>query len=345
MKPNVIFIFITFLLSCNHNQAHKIKYSDLKVDSIPLTGQVLNNSFIFSWPDDILIVDSVLVIHDSFKQDSSFHVFHRHSGKHIKSFGYKGRGPGEVLFPPSIHYNPHDHTITTFEPNLRKIIKYNLRNILQNTNPKFQEQIITASKHHILQIIPYKNIYMLRENNLNTRFSILQTNDSITVLYGEYPQITTDPEENSAIFNYTPRWAIRPDQKKMVNATYIGSIIEIFDIRNDIKPETTTYFYPPVFRPFEGTKPKWIATTPETIIGTDNLYCTNNYIYMIFQGKVSKHVEKKKIIVLDWQGNPKIQYNLKNGIPHAIAVDENEKTIYCVITNSKEEYVLSKYTY
>ena len=126
-----ILVLIFFTSSCTQE---KIQYTGINIPlKKELKGSVLNTTFIFSSPQEMIIVDSLLIVHDSYNRDTCFHIFNKINGKHIGSFGNKGRGPGEVIFPSSLNYNPKTKTLTTYEEKNHKIqhprsisTKYNL---------------------------------------------------------------------------------------------------------------------------------------------------------------------------------------------------------------------------
>lgn len=182
-----LFIISSILILCACKQ--EIEYKGLTLPQKTLKGEILNDSFLFSWPEDMIIVDSLLVIHDSFKQNFCFHIFNRNTGKHLKSFGEKGRGPGEVIFPESLNYDPVRHKITTFEPNLKKIISYDINNVLTNTSPEFSE-ITVSTTYNLFQAIPHSNTFLLRGNDSQMRFGQLNADSKIIALYNDYPQVT-----------------------------------------------------------------------------------------------------------------------------------------------------------
>lgn len=316
-------------------------------DTERLSGKILSSTFIFSDPAEMVLVDSLLIIHDSQKKDSCFHIFNVNNGLFLKSFGHKGRGPGEVIFPASMNYSPVKQAITTYEPNLRKIVCYNIGHILNGQPPFFSEIQIKESPSFVTQAIPYENKFILRGCDDKMRFGRLDDTLKVNSIYTDYHRIVNDQEENWAIINYTPQWAIRPDESKMVMTTYIGSIFEIFNIRDGIiEYDTIQFYYPPIYRPLKGFKPKWVGTTPETIIGCYNIYVTNEYIYTIYEGESAKKNQiHKKLILFDWKGRVHKKYEFTEGDPVSICVDEVNKKFYCVILNHEYEYQIYSYDY
>lgn len=314
---------------------------------ILLEGVLLNNTFIFSDPAEIVFVDSLLIVHDSQKQDYCFHIFDSRNGNFIKSFGSKGRGPGEIIFPESMNYSSNRQALTTYDPNLKKIVLYHIEQILNNEEPYYSEIKTLESPGLIYQALPYKNNFILRGCDSKMRFGVLDSLNKVIPLYTDFPKIVPSEEENWAIANYVPQCAISPNGTKMVSATYIGGIFEIFNIKqNQISADTIQFYYQPIYKIVQGFKPKWIGTTPETIIGCHNICVSNNLIYSIYEGESAKkdHIHKK-LILFNWKGEIFKQYCFKEGDPISICVDETNKDFYCIILNEKYEYQIYRYHY
>lgn len=338
-----ILVLIFFISSCTQE---KIQYTGINIPlKKELKGSVLNTTFIFSSPQEMIIVDSLLIVHDSYNRDTCFHIFNKINGKHIGSFSNKGRGPGEVIFPSSLNYNPKTKTLTTYEANLRKIIKYNIPDVLAQNTTSFSEIKLDSIPFFVLQAIPFNDAFIIR-GNAQVRFAITDTNNKISHQFDNYPKLVIDKEENRAIFNYAPQCVLRPDGSKLATITYIGGVLEIFDVKNNaITSNTIKYFNEPIYKSVEGFKPKWIGTTPLTVVGCDNIYATNENIYCIYEGELTKdnEPEPKKILVFNWDGTPQLQYEIHEGLPNGIAVDEDN--LYCIVMNKDYEYQLYKYDY
>lgn len=319
-----------------------IRYTGIHVPlKKEIKGNPINTTFIFSHPKEITIIDSLLIIRDSYKQDCSFHIFNKTSGKHLKSFGNQGRGPGEVLYPSSLHYNPNNRTLATIEINLKKIVEYNIANILSETQPFFSE---TKLNFTAKEIIPYKDLFII--SGFYERFTIKDTNGQILHQYTDYPKLVPIEDENLVIFNYLTQHAVQSGGDKLVSITCIGGVLEIFNLKNNkITSKITKYINEPIYKVLPDGKPKWITPTQETVFGCSNIYATEKYIYCIYEGELSKDpkIAPKKILVFDWEGNLILQYIIKEGIPNTIAVDENY--LYSIITTSSGEYELYKYSY
>ena len=62
-----------------------------------LEGRTVNDDYVFSYPEHIFALDSVLLVYNSQRQEYSFHIFSKTTGAHLTDFGRRGRGPGELV--------------------------------------------------------------------------------------------------------------------------------------------------------------------------------------------------------------------------------------------------------
>lgn len=337
-----VILILLGIIACSETG---MKYKRLNYQNVmSLEGKLLNKSFLFSEPAEMVLVDSLIIIHDSQKQDACFHIFNV-EGDYLESFGVKGRGPGEIVLPVSMHYSENRKAIVTYDFSLRKMVFYNIQNILKHRKPFYTEVPIASDLNFLHQVLPYKRNFVLRGPDINMRFAIMDSLQHICSCYSSVPQLVPDDKENWAIINYLPQCAISPNGEKMVLATYVGSMFEIFNIKGDkIVRDTVQYYYPPIYNVLQKSKPAMIGTTPETILGCHNVFVSDSAIYAIYEGESAKKNQiHKKLMVFDWNGEFYKQYCFKEGDPVCICVDEKNNTFYCVILNDKFEFQLTKY--
>lgn len=133
-------------------------------------------------------------------------------------------------------------------------------------------------------------------------------------------------------------WAITPDEKKIVRATSIGGVVQCYTIEgNEVKEGWSKLFFPPIYKLVEGAKPAWITWCEDSQMGFDNLYVTNQYIYLLLNGKFAKDKPfANEVLVMDWSGNIIKRYVLDKTV-NAIAVDENKRIIYATVCGFDSE--------
>ena len=329
------------LCSCEDNKP--VKYSDLNfTEEINLYGELLNDSFLFNSPQDIFICDSMLVIYDNNTQEI-IHIFSR-NGLYKKSAVKRGRGPGEILTASSVDII--DNKILVCDPNLKRLVLYDLDNIINDSiSHHIKEYILTDSPHWVSQAKWYNNDHIVvKGNGVEMRYGIWEENKVIPT-YSDYCLSALDAEENRAIWDYFAQWKIKPDNSKMVTTTYVGAMIEILscdDITN-VHSEKLLSLHKPVYNLAEGAKPKWITPSDDTTMGFEDLHVTDNYIYALIYGVNINDMEATfpSIYVLSWDGKPVLKYMFSERIM-AFGVDDTDSVIYAVVTNGKNVF-LKKY--
>lgn len=341
---SLLFLFIVFT-GCNHKGSVAYE-SGISVESKHLlNGEILNDSFMFSWPRDVIIIDSLLLVHDSYKQSDCFHIFNKYDGTHILSFGKKGRGPGEFLEVNSVNYNYDNRSITVFDPNSKKITIFDITNILRGEEPRFSEFTITAAPNFIKQVIRYKGEFITKGNSDKMRYGLWKPSDrQFYNIYTEFPNLTEDNETNWSITDYSVKVRLSPDRQKLVAGTYIGGVLEVFDINEQgFSRSAARYFFEPLYGYAEGAKPKWVTTTPETKLGFEDVFLTDEAIYGLVWEVEKKTMSQHRpsIIQFDYSGNPSACYTLSNTL-ESFAVDADH-TLYGVGYNDEGEYTLNRY--
>ena len=93
---------------------------------VSLTGVVLHDSELLKLPTRIEWVEDQLVVLD-IASDSIIHVLSASTGNHLRSFGRKGEGPGELLGPWSIDSAPQElGAIWVFDLSLHRLTRFPL---------------------------------------------------------------------------------------------------------------------------------------------------------------------------------------------------------------------------
>ena len=346
MKYTLIFIsFLVIFCQCNSN-SYESKYEEnIPVTSIhQLQSETLNDSFLFSWPRDIIIIDSLLVVHDSYKQSNCFHIFNKNTGIHIQSFGKKGRGPGELLEINSVNYKHDGRSIIAFDPNMRKIIIFDIINTLTGIKPDFKELIVENSPNFIKQMLPYRDMYIAKGNSDKMRYGMWDPAQNLFFnLYTDYPALSKDEETNWALTDYSVKVRLSPNGQKLVTGTYIGGVLEVFNVDDGhIIPFSSRYFFKPRYTYARGAIPKWVTAVAETKIGFEDIFLDNEYIYGLIWGieKSSMTEHRPYIVQFDYRGTPICRYEV-NLTLESFAVDD-DNTIYA-IGYDDGKYSLNKY--
>lgn len=340
-----LFVFILFFLgavSCTQK-----KYSFEGTQSYPLPneikGEVVNCDFMFSWPTDMLIADSLIVINDSYNQEYGLHIFRKSSGEWLKSFCHSGRGPGEHMLINSMSVDDAGN-IVIYDPNRKCIISYDLKQILSGNHNAFIEYEVSSAPNYIKKALPYEGNFIVKGNDSRMRYGYWDEKcDSISDTFSIYPMFSKDDEANWSICDYNTVDKISPNDEYLLCATYIGASLELFSLdANEITQSRTKYIFEPIFDYAEGAVPRWVVPTDDTVIGFSDVYLTNENIYGLLWGVKALDMESCNpiIILYDYTLAARKVYKPKEQI-EKIAVDNN--TIYATGIDENGVYALYRY--
>lgn len=351
---SVIYLYIcsiSFILCCmSCRQRAEINYSNSIVPekTISLTGETIDTDFLFGWPRDIFVMDSVLIIHDSQTGEYSFHIFDKATGKHLTDFGRRGRGPGEVLNVASV--NCIGDTLVVYDTGIKQIKEYKISELLSGRNGcVFECSIAGTAENLVMQILPAGNgNYILSGNDCRMRFGLWDRKDNRMVCKNTfYPNYEKDDEINWSISNYAAQARYNHSNHKLVAATYIGGVLEICDVMDSkIENSSIKYFYDyKDYRIAQGAVPKWVTLADKTQIGFQYIALTGNYIFGLVWGSRSMDIEKSSpdIFRFDYRGKPIAKYILGDRVI-TFSVD-NDNCFYGMSYDEDGEWRLKKYTY
>ena len=109
-----------------------------------------------------------------------------------------------------------------------------------------------------------------------------------------------------------------------------------------MKLKNIRYFFEPRYGYAQGAKPRWVTTSPESIVGFENVFLTDDAIYGLVWGVEKSKMEtcKPQLVRFDQNGNPVKSYTLDDTL-ESMAVD-NDGTIYGVGYDSNGRYKLCR---
>lgn len=360
LTNNILITIIlgAFLFSCGTPKTFT-QYSDsiLKLDRTEFVRMdTINSHFLFNYARQMEILkDSLLIIFDDGVDGNCFHIF-RQNGELLKSFGRLGRGPGEIIGSTGFSLSENGDKLYSYDDMRKVMIEYNLElllvsdSLVYNEKPvinSIRENIKDAGKRYTtVYHAPYydDNSFLVFGNDDNLRIGIYE-NEIIKNLYSEYPLLvkTNNIEEIWSVFGNSVKYKVSPDGSKIVITTYIGAVMELFDIKSkEVRHRQLVPLYKPIYNIAQGAIPTWVTSSEETIIGFTEVYVTDNYIYASLMGENNK--EGHFIYVFDWDGNVVSKYDVMYDVL-AIAVDENSRNIFSVINKGDNGISLVKCQY
>ncbi|WP_346688454.1 BF3164 family lipoprotein [Alistipes communis] len=345
MKKYLGFLVVSFLCwQCKQPATIVYEGAILTDNKVHLTPSVLNDSFLFSWPKDLIICDSLLVLHDSYQQDNCFHIFRKSDGSFIKSFGKKGRGPGELNEIRSVNVNDNGE-LCVYDLGYRKVVLFDIGEILTDEKSVPKEYEVTGAPNNIMQAIPFTDHFIVKGNDDLLRYAVWNPQEEkYSLIYTEYPRFSTDDEDNWSLSNYNARFRASPDRKMFAATTYIGGALEVYEVEEgNIRRKAARFFFEPHYDYARGAIPKWVTLSSESVVGFEDLYFAKDAIYGLIWG-VNVEKEKNarpKLIDFDFEGNPLHAYIVAETLS-CIAVDR-DGTLFGVGCDSVGNYKLSRY--
>lgn len=309
--------------------------------------EILNDDYIFSSPQSMVKYDSLLIIKDYYDREACFHVFST-DGRFLYSFGYKGKGPGEIIYPGTLSIDKKNRCLIVWDSNQKKLVRYRL--------PSARGEIIQYADHienprnssYFSDVVAHDADYYAIGHVYPLRFGRL-TSDSVATLYSDYPLLTEDEEANRSCWDYSHQTRIADDGRRMVQTCYVGAAMEIFSLENNkIHSEKVLAITPPVYHIVEGAKPKWVGLIDETVLGFIDLQVSDRFIYAILSNQPLTEEGcdgSESIWIFDWNANPVGKMNLDRYI-ETFCVDEDDGTVYAAsIDQSSGEYELVKFSF
>ena len=329
---SILILIGTILLGC-HSTKEKIEFSNRVIcsDSISRGLVVLNDTFLFSYPLQMECIDSMLLVLDNVN-NNFFHLFTL-KGVPIKSFGEKGQGPTDFINVESFNLSEDRKNMYAYDTSLRKIVKYDVSSFLKDS---LKSEVIQVNYDSLPQAEVPTIIYdmlslkdsnfLVKANHKGLRFGLLK-DGKITQLYNSFSDCVNTK--------------LRPDRTKMLNATYLGGVLELFDLDDNcsLSLAKILYIYEPKYGIAEGAIPKYVVFNETTQIGFEDIYVTNNSIYTLLHS-IGSETLPSEITVFNWEGIPITK--IKTGCSLSnIAVDEKDNAIYVIAENEQNAYELS----
>jgi len=135
--------------------------------------------------------------------------------------------------------------------------------------------------------------------------------------------------------------ALKPDMRKFVTSSYMGCILEIFNIdeKGQIENEIEKHFLPAYY---SDNKYAIGFIDRKTIFGISGFSVTDDYIYANYNGSTyvkGERIVSKQLAVFDWEGNPVCLYVLDWDVREFV-IDTQRNRCYLVGTDAEDEILL-----
>lgn len=321
---------VCFLVgSCSSHKKGTESLSDIKMEY--LKTEIVNSSFEFGFANKMLVHDTLLIIYDVL-QDEKLQFFSKTSGKHLGSFGRIGQGDKEMISPSNISISTQAGLFSLYDYDRGTLLACPLE-LLGKLNPDDWYTIHVPD----YPIRPHE-IVALGEGafvSMHGKPRLAITKDGSMTEFDDYPDLLD--EDSQRMFMLTQSlWAVSPDGKKMVQATNIGSLMDIFRLgESGIIPVTEKCYHKPIFDVQKGQ----IAPKPETVYGFAALSVTDDHVYATMHGVANPTRFPDSIFMFDWSGSPLKEFKTDQQIV-SFCVDDNDHKIYAIVIGEDNEQML-----
>ena len=336
MKTSKIYITIIFYLvlmaSCNNSgdQTYRMpEFAQVKdVEEIKfLTDDIGVNSVsdIFKYRDCLY-----LIAYDAHTQ-TILHAYDIKTGKRIYSAIRYGNGPGELIYPNISYFDYESGHLYFYDKVKQSCFEYVISDQVSLISDQMSTNTPWITHYFPIQGVGELTMKAIKEDIDNqtkdVRISLIDNSRQIVSEYNIFP-INHDKNILHAVYQ-SDRADVSTDKKHLVVGTSYGSILEVFDITKGIKPKTVKYFVEPTLILREGR-----YNNDDTIIGFNDLFASNEYIYAAYDGENYGDVPASEffnnIAVFDYNGTPTYLLRLNDRVER-ICVDEETGEIYIVL--------------
>lgn len=286
------------------------------------------------------------IVATAFDGTNAVSIFDKNNGKLINSVLTIGRGPGEYT-SGHLFLNTSGDSVYIFDMQNRSVSTYTSGEFIKGSIPNRVVKLDELNMY--LNAKPLTGGKYLSFPTKDARFAIHQADGKLISSYNKYPSFKeiTDTVSIHYMYRGMERVDVKPDGSKFVSTNSLGSILDIFSIKDGIITlEKEERFYSPKFI-IDDTKR--IVVQPDCLIGLQELKTTDQYIYAIFSGKQKKEIGGsnsfgKYVYVFDWKGKPVKSYNLNKEISK-LAIDEISQRAYVVTKDQDSSEVFGYFEF
>lgn len=349
MKKITISLFaaiVLFALSCSDNgKGEAVTYDPQELDAVEaesLSLVSLNDSFIFSRPEQIgFVADTLIIIHDNVGRDGISHIF-AGDGRHVKSFAKIGKGRGELLDPVAFFVGEGGRSIYYFDWKTKNTVKYPLQAVLDGKVA--DASVIKFVSPFEKMKYGFRKVYHFDDSTYlgfgpdeSSRIVLVKGNKAQDV-YTTYPLVDENEENKWSIWTNMAKVGISPDRKHIVVGAAIGSMFEVFSVADGkINRDVFKAFYKPVYRLAQGAVPACVVSTKGTIWGFTALYCANESFWGVMGGE--KYSHRDVIYEFSYSGELLNKYKV-NGQVETLAVNSDGKLYLVMADEGKEPHLM-----
>ena len=292
-----IYYFLTFFLflivSCTQKSNYQTEnvYYAKRIKSYSLDSA-------FYGPREICCTDSFIIIYD-YNAEKMYSVFQKRNMNRIFSFGNKGDGPTDYIFPESLKSNATGFYI--FDRSLGKI---NELLLFPDRKPIHSYAKRSASFIGLNNLIQTNDSSYVALSYSNDYRYVVVKNDSLFPSLIDYPNDGIMSSKVQKSLSYQGRLLKHPCDDKFVFVSFYGRIMEILRLTESKELDIifSSYKIFPQYIPKDGGGAN---ITDNNITGVLTASVSEQYIYLLYSGKERKEDKRNfsnKIEIYDWEG-------------------------------------------
>lgn len=335
-----LYIAIVVLALCCAACQKEIKYTEPEFPTYDTKTLTTTNKRIvaelsqLSLPTDFVVTDSCVVVIDP-TIDEFLYVFDKNNGQFIKKLIKRGRGPYEMISPSATIGRNANH-IAVLDTKTKSTILYPIKNLKDNDDCNTQYVVVENSEALFSdQSKITNNIIIKRHIYDSLRFSLYDLKGQKYATYRSYPTVDKNAKLNTYALSYASQFAIKPDQTKLCEVSYLGAILEIINIdAYGMQQDKILYISQPIFDVVN--KGNWVSWNDDTNMGFLDIDVSENYIYALYVGgKGNEDKQFNSVMIFDWSGNP-IKKLVSDQYLMAIVVDQDDRGLYAIAKHNGE---------
>lgn len=320
-----------------------------------LHGEVLATGDSTLIPYDVTVIDSLLLIVPH-PNSSSLLVKIYDTGKQqvTGSFLSQGRGPGELISLSKIGYTPEKLLFWCYDRAIQQVHIYNKADLVKLSSDNSAIMPVQSVRMEMIGTAP--DIYFTPDNRFfgshimtpTKRFSEFDSTGRFLRSFGEYPTYpgldVTDDRLLGELFD--GKWTVDDSTGRLVFACLTTDLISIHDsVGNVVKRLHGPAQRLPEFKigvsGRNGEHETVSGKVNETIFSYRDVKNRDHQIWALYQPQLfnpEAKPEEASIYVFDWNGNPRIRYELDTPV-YKFDVDTRNRIIYGI--NAQTEQILT----
>ena len=285
----------------------------------------------------MLVKDDLLIVKNMLFTNYLFMLFDRSTLKLLKTFGRRGKGPDELMYPHLVPTEDSDLLTYAFEGTNQKLYAI-------DTSGKMQFYPFEISANHskqlsdkqLININPTTFMYVETTANGKGIFRAELENDSIRVK--EIYNLSLNPKRKSG-FAYIGDFAANREKNRMMFAYKYFKIIKFMDLEAEtvriLNFERNT---------FDETSPYKVNGLDANVTHYWGASAQPEYVYLLYSGRTPQEVTKENnkenyyiyVEQYDWNGNPIRKFKLDQW--GYFTVDEKRKELILASTNDDDPF-------